>query len=103
MCTTYEETLSRKLESSGKEADSKSDSDSISGIQECIGHWVEIRLLDEFDKPLVNTRCFVVTPKGYTHGLRSTKDGTIRVERLAEGKVQIGFPDFDESAWVEVT
>ncbi len=93
---------SRKLQSSGEDADAKKDWDVTGGVVECAGHWIEIELLDENRKPIQMARCTIITSENITHGDYTNKAGKVRFKKISGGTAKVIFPDLDKSVLEEV-
>ncbi len=62
--------------------------------------WIEIKMVDEEDKPVAGKAYRITLPDGETvaEGTLDAK-GSARVEGIEPGSCKITFPDLDENAW----
>ncbi len=68
--------------------------------KEILTSWVEIRLVDEDDKPIPGETYKIVTPDNKVKVGTLDVLGMARVEGIPDGTCQISFPKLDADAWV---
>lgn len=82
----------RNRQASGRRASGESSAAAEEQLE-----WVEVELLDENDKPIVDEHCIVTLPDGFTQFTYQTDGrGIVRLDRLVRGRCTFAFPDLDE-------
>ena len=62
--------------------------------------WIEIKMVDEEDKPVSGKAYRITLPDGETVAEGTLDDaGFARIEGIEPGTCKITFPDLDENAW----
>ncbi len=65
-------------------------------------HWIEVRLVDEADKPVVGEMWEVLLPNGRIARGVTNKEGVGRVSGIKPGgSCKVSFPRLDKGAWEE--
>lgn len=62
-------------------------------------HWIEVKLVDDHDKPVKGVPCDIRLPNGSKFGAATDEDGLVRWDGEPSGECQIRFPQFDGAVW----
>ena len=69
-------------------------------VQGCtLFHWIEIRLRDQFGRPVPDETYEVVDSAGTRYTGNLDANGLARIEPIPGGMCEVGFPNLDRRAW----
>jgi hypothetical protein len=74
------------------------------GVAPCVQkkHWVEVRMIDETDKPVPGLKCRLRDSADAIHKGALNNKGICRFDGLPEGDAYVCFPELDQLAWSRV-
>ena len=89
------------MKSSGAAATSQGAAGDDQPVETCPlkSRWIELELVGQDDKPVVNERYVVVVTDSAERKGKTDTNGFARVAGFPEGKCKIPFPDLDEKSY----
>ncbi len=64
--------------------------------------WIEIKLVDENDEPVLGERYRITLPDGSVDEGTLDEQRSVRIEGIDPGTCQVTFPNLDKNAWERI-